>query len=46
MARAENVLTINKDGLFEPLGQLRRLSNRRICELSEMVRIAMGCGGY
>lgn len=47
MARAQNTVTINKDyGVFEVLGQLRRLSNKCICELSDMVRITMGCGGY
>jgi mRNA interferase MazF len=42
-ARAEDVSTVSKESLAEPRGQLRRLSDRRICELAAKVAFAMGC---
>lgn len=42
-ARAEDISVVRKDSLLEPRGQLRRLNNRLICELSAKVAIAMGC---
>jgi mRNA-degrading endonuclease toxin of MazEF toxin-antitoxin module len=43
MARAEDVTVVRKANLIEPRFPLRAVSHRRICELSQMVRIAMGC---
>jgi len=43
IARAEDVTVVRKVDLVEPRSGLRNLSHRRICELSEMVKIAMGC---
>src|SRR6202451_2492512 len=43
MARAEDVTVVRKANLVEPRSGLRNMSHRRICELSEMVKIAMGC---
>jgi mRNA-degrading endonuclease toxin of MazEF toxin-antitoxin module len=42
-ARAEDITTVHKEGLVEPSGRLRQLSDRRVCELAAKVRIAMGC---
>lgn len=43
IARAEDITVVRKTTLVEPRTRLRTLSHRRVCELSEMVRIAMGC---
>jgi hypothetical protein len=43
IARAEDVTVVRKANLMEPRIGLRTMSHRRICELSEMVKIAMGC---
>jgi mRNA interferase MazF len=43
MARAEDVTVVRKANLVVPRSGLRIMSHRRICELSEMVKIAMGC---
>ena len=43
IARAEDITVIRKVHLIEPRSRLRPLSHRRICELAEMVKIAMGC---
>ncbi|HXP82928.1 MAG TPA: type II toxin-antitoxin system PemK/MazF family toxin [Verrucomicrobiae bacterium] len=43
IARAEDVTVVRKANLMEPRSGLRIMSHRRICELSEMVKIAMGC---
>jgi mRNA-degrading endonuclease toxin of MazEF toxin-antitoxin module len=43
MARAENITTVNKTNLVEARSGLRKLSDRRICELAHMVSLAMGC---
>jgi mRNA-degrading endonuclease toxin of MazEF toxin-antitoxin module len=43
IARAEDITVVRKVNLQEPRSSLRILSHRRICELSEMVKIAMGC---
>lgn len=42
-ARAEDVTVVRKSSLVEPAGRLRRLSDRRICELARKVSVAMGC---
>jgi mRNA interferase MazF len=43
IARAGDITTSRKTQLVEPRSQLRTLSDRRICELAVMVKIAMGC---
>jgi len=43
IARAEDVTVIRKANLVQPGSGLRNVSHRRICELAEMVKIAMGC---
>lgn len=42
-ARAEDIVTVHKEGLAEPQGRLRTLSDRRVCELAAKVQVAMGC---
>ena len=42
-ARAEDITLVRKTSLVEARGQLRRLSERRVCELADRVKIAMGC---
>jgi mRNA-degrading endonuclease toxin of MazEF toxin-antitoxin module len=42
-ARAEDISVVRKPSLIEPHARLRRLSDRRICELAAKVGIAMGC---
>ncbi len=42
IARAEDITVVRKVHLLEPRSGLR-VSHRRICELAEMVKIAMGC---
>jgi mRNA interferase MazF len=43
IARAEDITVIRKVHLIESRSRLRTLSHRRVCELAEMVKIAMGC---
>jgi mRNA-degrading endonuclease toxin of MazEF toxin-antitoxin module len=43
IARAEDVTVVRKANLMQPRSGLRNMTHRRICELSEMVKIAMGC---
>ena len=43
IARAEDITVVRKVHLLEPRSGLRRVSHRRICELAEMVKTAMGC---
>jgi mRNA interferase MazF len=43
IARAEDITTVRKTQLVPPRVGLRVLSNRRICELAEKVKFAMGC---
>lgn len=43
VARAEDVTVVQKDSLEPARGRLRNISNARICQLAEMVRIAMDC---
>ena len=43
IARAEDITVVRKTHLVEPRSALRRVSHRRICELADVVRIAMGC---
>jgi mRNA interferase MazF len=42
-ARAEDVTMVRKKSLVESRTRLRKLSDRRICELASKVSIAMGC---
>lgn len=42
-ARAEDITVVRKSSLIPPRVSLRRLSDRRICELASKVSIAMGC---
>jgi mRNA interferase MazF len=44
-ARAEDITVVRKQSLTEPHSHLRRLSDKRVCELASKVRIAMGCAG-
>jgi mRNA interferase MazF len=41
--RAEDVTVVRKESLIEPRHPLRSLSNTRICQVADAVRIAMGC---
>ena len=41
--QAENITTVRKESLYEPRQRLRALSNARIHEIAEKVKIAMGC---
>jgi mRNA-degrading endonuclease toxin of MazEF toxin-antitoxin module len=43
IARAEDITVIRKVHLVESRSGLRTISHRRICELAEMAKIAMGC---
>jgi mRNA-degrading endonuclease toxin of MazEF toxin-antitoxin module len=43
IARVEDVTVVRKTHLVAPRTSLRNMTHRRICELSEMVKIAMGC---
>ena len=43
-ARAEDITVVRKQSLVEPLGRLRRVGDRRVCELAAKVSLAMGCG--
>jgi mRNA-degrading endonuclease toxin of MazEF toxin-antitoxin module len=43
IARAEDISTVRKTQLIPPRAGLRIVSNRRICELSAMVKMAMSC---
>ena len=42
-AKAEDITVVRKQSLIEPRSRLRRLSDRRICELAARVSVAMGC---
>jgi len=41
--KAEDITVVRKVSLSEPRERLRNLSNSRICEVAEKVKIAMGC---
>ncbi len=43
IARAEDITTVRKTQLVPPRFGLRIVSHRRICDLSSIVKIAMGC---
>jgi len=42
-ARAEDITVVRKQSLVQPRNRLRRLSDRRVCELAARVSLAMGC---
>lgn len=42
-AIAEDITVVRKQSLIEPRSRLRRLSDKRICELASKVGFAMGC---
>jgi mRNA-degrading endonuclease toxin of MazEF toxin-antitoxin module len=42
-AHGEDITVVRKATLIESRGRLRRLSDRRICELAHKVLIATGC---
>ena len=41
--RAEDLTVVRKQSLIEPKATLRTLSNTRVCQIADAVRIAMGC---
>jgi mRNA-degrading endonuclease toxin of MazEF toxin-antitoxin module len=41
--RCEDLTVVKKDFLVEPKSSLRTLSNTRVCQIADAVRIAMGC---
>jgi mRNA-degrading endonuclease toxin of MazEF toxin-antitoxin module len=41
--RAEDITVVRKGSLMEPKHQLQALSNARICQIADAVRVAMGC---
>lgn len=43
IARAEDITVVLKAALSQPRTPLRSVTNRRICELAQKVKLAMGC---
>jgi mRNA-degrading endonuclease toxin of MazEF toxin-antitoxin module len=41
--RCEDLTVVKKEFLVEPRSPLRTLSNTRVCQIADAVRIAMGC---
>lgn len=41
--RCEDLTVVKKEFLVEPKFPLRALSNTRVCQIADAVRIAMGC---
>jgi mRNA-degrading endonuclease toxin of MazEF toxin-antitoxin module len=41
--KAEDITVVRKETLKEPRNRLRNVSNSRICDLAEKVKVAMGC---
>jgi mRNA-degrading endonuclease toxin of MazEF toxin-antitoxin module len=41
--RCEDLTVVKKEFLIEPRLPLRTLSNARVCQIADAVRIAMGC---
>jgi mRNA-degrading endonuclease toxin of MazEF toxin-antitoxin module len=41
--RCEDLTVVKKEFLVEPRVPLRTLSNARVCQIADAVRIAMGC---
>jgi mRNA-degrading endonuclease toxin of MazEF toxin-antitoxin module len=43
VAKADNICTVKRSELDEPVQGHRALTSRQICRLAGMVRMAMGC---
>ena len=43
VAQADNICTVRRDQVNEPVQGHRRLMNSQICALAALVRIGMGC---
>jgi mRNA-degrading endonuclease toxin of MazEF toxin-antitoxin module len=43
IAGVEDITVVRKSAWSDPRSQLRAVSNRRICELADKVKFAMGC---
>ena len=41
--KGEDVTVVSKSSLREPRARLRTLSNSRVCQIADAVRLAMGC---
>lgn len=41
--RCEDLTVVKKEFLIEPKSPLRTLSNTRVCQIADRVRVAMGC---
>ena len=41
--RCEDIAVVKKEFLIEPKVPLRTLSNTRVCQIADAVRVAMGC---
>jgi mRNA-degrading endonuclease toxin of MazEF toxin-antitoxin module len=41
--RCEDLTVVKKEFLVEPRSALRTLSNTRVCQIADKVRLAMGC---
>jgi mRNA-degrading endonuclease toxin of MazEF toxin-antitoxin module len=41
--KCEDLTVVRKESLIEPRERLRTLSNARICQIADTVRLAMGC---
>jgi mRNA-degrading endonuclease toxin of MazEF toxin-antitoxin module len=41
--RCEDLTVVKKEFLVEPKSPLRTLSNTRVCQIADKVRMAMGC---
>jgi mRNA-degrading endonuclease toxin of MazEF toxin-antitoxin module len=41
--RCEDLTVVKKEYLIESKAPLRRMSHTRICQIADMVRLAMGC---
>jgi len=41
--RCEDLTVVKKEFLIEPKFSLRTLSNARVCQIADQVRLAMGC---
>jgi mRNA-degrading endonuclease toxin of MazEF toxin-antitoxin module len=41
--RCEDLTVVRKESLIEPRSPLRSLTNTRICQIADLVRLSMGC---
>jgi mRNA-degrading endonuclease toxin of MazEF toxin-antitoxin module len=44
-ARVEDITVVSKKDLVPPRSGLRRISHTRICQLGDLIQIAIGCSG-